>query len=215
MTSKALVPQREREALTLPAASLFGDATLGTRTGCVCGGGGVDFFDRIWSGPPSFFFAEQKSEVVRGGVIFCAAYRAVQRVSFCVKTAALKHIRPNMAFLGPRLMRPIRGRPPGRLCFFSSRRDPFTKLLVANRGEIACRIIESARTMDLSTVAVFSDADADSLHVRDEATLCPSDYARVRKLTACIDRTTIGSQIYTQPGPDRGSCIYVDSVTMT
>ncbi|MES2960699.1 MAG: acetyl/propionyl/methylcrotonyl-CoA carboxylase subunit alpha [Pseudomonadota bacterium] len=41
----------------------------------------------------------------------------------------------------------------------------FTKILVANRGEIACRIIKTARTMGIGTVAVFSDADRDALHV--------------------------------------------------
>ena len=41
----------------------------------------------------------------------------------------------------------------------------FNKLLIANRGEIACRIIRTARLMGLETVAVFSDADADALHV--------------------------------------------------
>ncbi|QGM97842.1 biotin carboxylase N-terminal domain-containing protein [Methylocystis parvus] len=47
----------------------------------------------------------------------------------------------------------------------------FRKLLIANRGEIACRIIRTARKMGLSTVAVFSDADEDALHVEmaDEA----------------------------------------------
>ena len=45
------------------------------------------------------------------------------------------------------------------------------KILIANRGEIACRVIETARKMGLSTVAVFSDADATARHVAlaDEA----------------------------------------------
>ncbi|HET9355585.1 MAG TPA: biotin carboxylase N-terminal domain-containing protein, partial [Sphingomicrobium sp.] len=44
-------------------------------------------------------------------------------------------------------------------------------LLIANRGEIACRIIRTAREMGLRTIAVYSDADAEALHVRmaDEA----------------------------------------------
>ncbi|KFE36850.1 acetyl-CoA carboxylase biotin carboxylase subunit [Thioclava atlantica] len=47
----------------------------------------------------------------------------------------------------------------------------FKKILIANRGEIACRVIKSARKMGIKTVAVYSDADAQALHVRmaDEA----------------------------------------------
>ena len=47
----------------------------------------------------------------------------------------------------------------------------FKKILIANRGEIACRVIKTARKMGIATVAIYSDADKNALHVRmaDEA----------------------------------------------
>ena len=47
----------------------------------------------------------------------------------------------------------------------------FHKLLIANRGEIACRIIKTAHEMGITCVAVYADADTNSLFVRmaDEA----------------------------------------------
>jgi 3-methylcrotonyl-CoA carboxylase alpha subunit len=71
-----------------------------------------------------------------------------------------------------------------------------TKLLIANRGEIACRIMRTARAMGIATVAVYSDADAKALHVRqaDEAVhIGPSpaaeSYLRGDKIIAAAKET--------------------------
>ncbi len=69
------------------------------------------------------------------------------------------------------------------------------KILIANRGEIACRIIRTCREMGIQTVAVYSDADARALHVEmaDEAvhlgpSPAPESYLNIDKLIAAARR---------------------------
>ena len=72
----------------------------------------------------------------------------------------------------------------------------FTKILIANRGEIACRVIKTARKMGIRTVAVYSDADRDARHVElaDEAVHigpAPSreSYLQAEKIIAACKQT--------------------------
>ena len=72
----------------------------------------------------------------------------------------------------------------------------FSKILIANRGEIACRVIKTARRMGIKTVAVYSDADRDALHVEmaDEAVhigAAPAaeSYLQIDKIIAACKQT--------------------------
>ena len=67
----------------------------------------------------------------------------------------------------------------------------FYKLLIANRGEIACRIIKSAHDMGISCVAVYVDADADSLFVKqaDEAIRLTDSYLNSKEIIAAAKAT--------------------------
>ena len=72
----------------------------------------------------------------------------------------------------------------------------FSKILIANRGEIACRIIRTARKLGIDTVAVYSDADAASLHVAmaDEAVHIGASpvgesYLRAERIIAAAKQT--------------------------
>ncbi|GIK99790.1 MAG: acetyl/propionyl-CoA carboxylase subuit alpha [Alphaproteobacteria bacterium] len=72
----------------------------------------------------------------------------------------------------------------------------FKKILIANRGEIACRVIRTARAMGIATVAVYSEADADAKHVReaDEAVaIGPSpsaqSYLVIENILKAIEKT--------------------------
>ena len=72
----------------------------------------------------------------------------------------------------------------------------FKRILIANRGKIACRIIKTARRMGIATVAVYSEADRDALHVEmaDEAVpigppAAAQSYLLIDKIVAACRQT--------------------------
>src|SRR6185369_10401007 len=74
--------------------------------------------------------------------------------------------------------------------------EPFDSILIANRGEIAVRVMRTCRAMGISTVAVYSDADARAPHVRfaDEAVhigpaLSKDSYLNIEKIIDAAKRT--------------------------
>jgi acetyl-CoA carboxylase biotin carboxylase subunit len=72
----------------------------------------------------------------------------------------------------------------------------FKKVLVANRGEIALRVIRACKELDIETVAIYSEADRESLHVRfadDDVCIGPApareSYLRIARIIAAAEIT--------------------------
>ncbi len=76
---------------------------------------------------------------------------------------------------------------------------PVTKVLIANRGEIACRVIRTCREMGIPTVAVYSDADRGALHVRMADEACCIGPAPARESYLVVEKILDAAQ---QSGAD-------------
>ena len=83
------------------------------------------------------------------------------------------------------------------------------KILIANRGEIACRIIRTCKLMGIKTLVIYSEADKNSLHVResDKAVFIgesPADksYLNYKKIVqVAIENKVDACLLYTSPSP--------------
>lgn len=76
----------------------------------------------------------------------------------------------------------------------------FDKILIANRGEIACRVIRTCRAMGIKTVAVHSDVDSNALHVKmaDEAVCIGTaatkeSYLKMDRVIEAVKKTGINT----------------------
>jgi 3-methylcrotonyl-CoA carboxylase alpha subunit len=94
------------------------------------------------------------------------------------------------------------GQNPGRIAAM------FEKILIANRGEIACRVARTARRLGIRTVAMYSDADANALHVAacDEAHRIGPAPARQSYLDGAHHRGGQGHPARRRSIPATGSC---------
>ena len=96
----------------------------------------------------------------------------------------------------------------------------FNKILIANRGEIACRIIRTARRLGIRTVAVYSAADAQALHVAmaDEAHLigpgpARDSYLSVARILAAARASGVGFEVDENALPLNRDCTISEAIS--